>query len=533
MKILVLNGSPKGENSNTMRLTHAFLKGAQWDDTEIIDVTKANLKSCLGCFACWNKTPGKCVLCDEMEQILPKIIAADVIIWSFPLYYFGVPGGLKNLIDRQLPLNLPFMADGAENGGHPQRYDLSHQKHLIISTCGFWTSAHNYDSVLLMFDHFYGKDSYSTILCGQGELFRVPELKSCTDAYLEIVGRAGKEYATGGISPQTQADLTEPLLPKEVFEKVADADWEVGKNEDSSLHESLRFTTQMAALYKPDGAERVLEFHYTDINKTYQILLTRQGSKVITDDFRPYSTKIETPYSLWRSISRNEISGQEALFQRLYKVHGDFSIMLKWDALFGMPTPRKQTASRLPRKTNMLTLLAPWIVIWAGIAINPTVGSVAGIITAALIPLLWLVFKPVVFEQIGVPIVVGLSLACLLGGDARFIVSGSYFIFGLLWFAGAFTKIPLTAYYSAANYGEESAFSNPLFIRTNRILTAAWGLVFLHSGIWAYILMNTSFSAYTGIINNVIPALMGVFTAWFQKWYPARYAKGSQVKAEV
>ncbi|HBG12155.1 MAG TPA: NAD(P)H dehydrogenase, partial [Clostridium sp.] len=142
----------------------------------------ASIKSCLGCFACWNKTPGTCVINDDMSEILKKMIAADVIIWSFPLYYFSVPGGLKNLIDRQLPLNLPFMAEGKESGSHPARYDLTNQKHLVISTCGFCRSKGNYDGVISMFDHACGKGSYSAILCGQGELFRLPELKSRTDA---------------------------------------------------------------------------------------------------------------------------------------------------------------------------------------------------------------------------------------------------------------------------------------------------------------------------------------------------------------
>lgn len=135
-------------------------------------------------------------------------------------------------------------------------------------------------------------------------------------------------------------------------------------------------------------------------------------------------------------------------------------------------------------------------------------------------------FRPVVFEQISVPIVAGLSLAVLFHADTRLIISGSYFIFGVMWVIGAFTKIPLTAHYSAANYGEERAFANPLFISTNRILTAAWGGLYLITPIWTYFLMGTDFSAYTGLINSVLPALMGVFTAWFQKWYPARYAKG-------
>ncbi len=527
-RVLVLNGSPKGEKSNTMRLTRAFLDGAQWTNVEIINVAKVNVKGCLGCFACWNKTPGKCVIDDEMCGILVKLITADVIVWSFPLYYFSVPGELKNLIDRQLPLSLPLMAREAKSGGHPSRYDLAHQRHLVISTCGFWTPEGNYDAVIAMFDHLCGRGNYTTILCGQGELFSVPELKNCTDAYLEIIRREGEEYATGEIRAETRAKLSEPLYPRAVFEKMADASWGISEHQGSEItvDESHRFTIQMAALYKPDGLERVLEFYYTDLDKTYQILLTKQGSEVITNGFQPYTTRIETPYSLWRSISRHEISGEDALFQHLYKVIGDFSLMLKWHDLFGTLAPTKGTDVKPPGKTNMMLLLLPWITIWTAITLDSTVGSVVGIALAALVPLLWLSFRPVVFEQISIPIVIGISLAALFGVDTRLIVSASYFIFGLMWVAGAFTKIPLTAYYSASSHGGEGAFSNPLFIRTNRILTAVWGGLYLITPVWTYILLGTGFSPYLGLINSILPVLLGAFTLWFQRWYPAKYARG-------
>ena len=524
MKIIVINGSPKGENSNTLKLTHAFLDGAAWSDVEIIDVSKADVEGCLGCFACWNKTPGKCVLIDDMSEILTKIIAADIIIWSFPLYCFGIPGNLKNLIDRSLPLNLPSMAEDNDSGGHPSRYDLTKQRHVVISTCGFWTAEGNYDAVAAMFDHYYGKGNYSTILCGQGELFRVPELRSRTDEYLEIVYSAGMEFANGSIHKETQAKLSEPLYPRDVFEKMANASWSIAESESTPSDDSINFTTQMAALYRPDGNERVLEMYYHDINKTYQILLTKHGSEVITDNFVEYTTRIETPYAVWRSIAKGEISGQEALFQRQYKVLGDFDIMLKWDELFGKNTSRKAPICEGQRKPNMLVLLAPWIIIWTAIPINTVVGCVAGIIAASLIPLFWLIFRPIVFEQISTPLIVGLSLAALLGADTRIIVPASYLAFGILWLIGAFTKKPLTAYYSAANYGNDKAFSNPLFIRTNRILTAAWGVLYLITPIWTYVLMGTSLSSYIGLINSILPALMGIFTMWFQRWYPAWWA---------
>jgi multimeric flavodoxin WrbA len=521
LKVLVINGSPKGENSNTMKLTQAFLDGAAWSDAEIIYVTKVEVKNCLGCYACWNKTPGKCVLKDEMNDILPKLISADTITWSFPLYYFGIPGNLKTIIDRQLPLNLPFMAKAKESGGHPSHYDLKKQRHVVISTCGFWTAKGNYDAVEAMFNHYYGTGNYSTIICGQGELFRVPELRKRTDEYLEIVRRAGMEFAAGNIHNETQIELSEPLYPRDVFEKMADFSWGITENENMPNDDSFSFTSQMAALYRPDGIERVLEMYFTDIDKTYQVLFTKHDSEVIKDNFQKHTTRIETPYALWRSIARGEISGQEALFQRQYKVLGDFEIMLKWDELFGRAGPPKTPAGEMRRKPNMLILLAPWIVIWVAMPINTAAGGVAGIVAAASLPLIWLLFRPIVFEQVSVPLIAGLSLAVLLGADARIVVSASYLAFGVMWFVGAFTKIPLSAFYSAANYGNDKAFANPLFMRTNRILTGAWGILYLITSIWTYILMGTSLSGYTGLINSILPALMGIFTIWFQRWYPA------------
>ena len=90
--------------------------------------------------------------------------------------FHNIPGILKNLIDRQLPMSLPFMStrqDGYGSGSHEARYDMEGKRHVLISTCGFYSAEGNYDSVLRMFDHFLGKGHYTTIFCGQGELFRV------------------------------------------------------------------------------------------------------------------------------------------------------------------------------------------------------------------------------------------------------------------------------------------------------------------------------------------------------------------------
>jgi len=87
-----------------------------------------------------------------------------------------------------------------------------------------------------------------------------------------------------------------------------------------------------------------------------------------------------------------------------------------------------------------------------------------------------------------------------------------------------FRPLPLTAHYSMNVYGGETALQNPLFLRTNRILTACWAVLYLLTPIWTWQLMQTSVSYLTGAFNSVLPILLGIFTAWFQRWYPAHYA---------
>lgn len=538
MKVLILNGSPKGEKSNTLRLTEAFLEGLsenQRVQSEILPLYQMSIKPCLGCFACWSKTPGKCCINDDVAEVIEKILDAEIIIWSFPLYYYGLPSQLKALLDRQLPTVLPYMAarqDGnTDSGSHPPRYDMSGKRFMLISTCGFYTPAGNYDGLNLQFDRVFGKGGYETLYCGEGELFRVPELRKRTDEYLRIVKAAGAEFAAGAISRALKAKLSEPLYPREIFEKMADASWgisdPVGGSPVPAADEALSFTKQMAALYGKaawNGKDTVLEMCYSDVEKTYQIILGKDGAQVLTEDFLPYTTRIETPLAIWQGIARGELDGQRAMMERLYRVEGDLSLMIHWEDYFGGGTAETEAVPAVNKKTNMALFILPWFSIWVVMPLNLTAGAVSGIVLCALMPFAYLKYKPTVFECISVLTVAMLSVLALFSVSAAILIPGSYLAFGGLWTATVFRRIPLTAYYSMNHYGEDKALSNPLFIRTNRILTACWGALYLITPIWTYFLMVSPLSWLTGGVNSVLPALLGVFTAWFQKWYPAYYA---------
>lgn len=557
MKILAINGSPKGKRSNTWRLTSAFLEGiaakkeiggAQTAEIETLNIGSLNIKPCLGCFSCWSKTPGECCIHDDMQGVINKILWADVVVWSFPLYYFGLPGQLKTLIDRQLPMSLPFMCTETESGGHPSRYDMSGKSTVVISTCGFYTAQGNYDCVTSLYDRLCGKGGYTAIFCGQGELFRVKELSERTDEYLSWVKKAGQEFASGGITREIRGKLDQNLFPRDVFEAMADASWGVGESGEKE-DPSLVFTRQMAALYRKESWQEhdvVLDMNYTDIGKVYRITLGQRGSRVEVepeDGFADgFITRINTPFDVWRSIASGEIAGDEALMKHLYSVEGDFDLMMHWDDFFGAASSagannsdvlegvnsgdESNGKSASESKTNMLLLLIPWIVFWVVASIDGFWGSLISVTVCVLLPVLMHRTKATLYDQISGLGVGACSVALLAGASPILVVPVSYLLFGLMWTVSCFLKVPLTAHYSKNSYNGEAALRNPIFMRTNRILTAAWGVLYLVTPIWTCFIMQTDAASYVGAINSVLPALMGVFTAWFQKWYPRHIARG-------
>ena len=544
MKILLINGSPKGAKSNSLRLAHSFLDGIRDHESErerAVEVEELHLNTlriapCKGCFACWKQTPGTCCMEDDMQTVIEGLLSANLVIWSFPLYYYSVPGPLKNLIDRQLPMSLPFMCesrDGNGSGGHPSRYDRSGIKHVLISTCGFYSAEGNYDSVTRMFDHVLGQGKYTSIFCGQGELFRVKELSARTDAYLAAVRQAGKEYAGGRIREETETKLKAFLYPREVFEKMADASWGISKDNGEKEDESLIFTRQMAALYNRDrfdGRERVLEICYTDLGKTYRIKLGKDGAEVLTDESLRATTRIDTPFSVWLALSRGEMRGDEALAKHLYTVSGDFSLMMNWDRYFGTeeqaedrkPVQMLVTEKKPPRMQNMLFA---WIALWVAVSVEPRMGALITLAVCSLLPLITERYELCRYDRLSFALVAGLAVYAAVTGNGFVAVNAGYLVFGLLWLGSCLTKEPLCAAYVKYSYGKD-ALQNPIFMRTNYILAAAWGLVYVVIAIVSYYLSGKVPALVLSIVVQAMPILMGLFTAWFQNWYPSRVAAG-------
>lgn len=102
-KVLVLSGSPR-RNGNSDLLCDQFVKGAieSGNQAEKIFLKDKNINYCTGCGACFIKK-GACSQKDDMAGILEKMIAADVIVFATPIYFYTMNGQMKTLIDRTCP----------------------------------------------------------------------------------------------------------------------------------------------------------------------------------------------------------------------------------------------------------------------------------------------------------------------------------------------------------------------------------------------------------------------------------------------
>ena len=222
MKILVLNGSPKRENSDTLHITRAFLEGMQAaspQDIHIIDVIDRHIEYCTGCFAC-KRNGGTCIHDDDMRDILDEILESDLLIFSFPLYCYGMPAPLKALLDRTMPLSSMAMRKVGDRYEHIGQADFSRLRYMMICGCGFPNSRHNFEPAVAQFRQCF-PCNHTIITIPESPMFNAPEAAVVTEPRLALVKQAGRQYAqTGEIDGTLLNEIGSPMIPEEQYAAI-------------------------------------------------------------------------------------------------------------------------------------------------------------------------------------------------------------------------------------------------------------------------------------------------------------------------
>lgn len=103
IKVLGIYGSPR-QGGNTDILLAEALKGAKEAGAKVESLRVCDFKitPCRGCHACSRE--GICVIQDDMQAIYPRLLAANIVILASPIFFYGVTGWAKALVDRSQAL---------------------------------------------------------------------------------------------------------------------------------------------------------------------------------------------------------------------------------------------------------------------------------------------------------------------------------------------------------------------------------------------------------------------------------------------
>ncbi len=109
MKALILNGSGVDDDRLTPveKVITEKLISAGWE-VEAVALSDKKIAGCLGCFGCWLKTPGICVIDDDGRFIAREIIQSDLLVLLSPVTFGGYSFDLKKALDRMLPNVMPY-----------------------------------------------------------------------------------------------------------------------------------------------------------------------------------------------------------------------------------------------------------------------------------------------------------------------------------------------------------------------------------------------------------------------------------------
>ena len=152
MKVLMLNGSPH-EYGNTAIALEEMVKVFEKEgiEVELLHIGAMNIRGCIGCQSCY-KT-GRCVFDDAVNEIAPKLEAADGLVVGSPVYYAGANATLtafltrlfySSHIDKRMKVGAAVVA--ARRGGTTAAFDELNKFFTIsgmpVASGQYWNGIH-------------------------------------------------------------------------------------------------------------------------------------------------------------------------------------------------------------------------------------------------------------------------------------------------------------------------------------------------------------------------------------------------------
>ncbi|RCW51350.1 flavodoxin family protein [Halanaerobium sp. ST460_2HS_T2] len=123
MKALILNGEELNDISLD-QVSKEIRKELLFKDFEVKEILlkEKEIADCLGCFKCWVKTPGICIINDYGREVAAELINSDLLIFLTPVVFGSYSYQLKKALDRMIPLISPYFKKVKGEIHHKKRY---------------------------------------------------------------------------------------------------------------------------------------------------------------------------------------------------------------------------------------------------------------------------------------------------------------------------------------------------------------------------------------------------------------------------
>lgn len=125
VKITVLNGNPDASNTGFDLYLRSLAQSLESSGHEVIgfQLRDLDIRYCLGCFGCWVKQPGECLVVDDSVRIRREVITSRLLIYASPVIMGFTSALMKKVQDKLIPLLLPYIGMYQGEQHHLPRYD--------------------------------------------------------------------------------------------------------------------------------------------------------------------------------------------------------------------------------------------------------------------------------------------------------------------------------------------------------------------------------------------------------------------------
>lgn len=356
MKVLALNSSPRADGqSKTELMMLQLVKGMTEAGAlvEVVNLRDKRIRNCTGCFSCWTRTPGVCILKDDMtSELFPKWLDSDIVIYATPLYHYTLNAALKAFIERTLPLLQPFFRQFEGKTYHPMR--SKHPKVVFLSVAGF-PDLEVFEPLSAWVRYVFGKSNnlIAEIYRPMAEAMPFATTLEQSKDVLDAVRQAGHEIVNHSkMLPETRKRIQQPLMENnQDFFDISNLMWK------TCIAEGLtpEALDKKGLFLRPDSIETFLIIMKMGFNASaaadtravieFRFSQEREGACHFTiADGRIAASlghaekadlTIESPFELWMDIMAGKKDGQQSFLENQYRVQGDFSLLMRLAQMFG------------------------------------------------------------------------------------------------------------------------------------------------------------------------------------------------------